>query len=88
MRRCLHMFKGPFSYDAAHMMWVQAVCRREIARKWAFEHMQTAKLQASLRIRAVSPEALLFALSFINVVTANSKAFGEAARLHRLIRVI
>ena len=32
-----------------------------VVRKWAFGHMQTAKLQASLRIRAVSPEALLFA---------------------------
>ena len=31
-----------------------------VVRKWAFGHMRTAKLQASLRIRAVSPEALLF----------------------------
>ena len=34
-----------------------------VVRKWAFGHMQTAKLQASLHIRAVSPEALLFAVT-------------------------
>ena len=34
-----------------------------VVRQWAFGHMQTAKLQASLHIRAVSPEALLFAFN-------------------------
>ena len=38
-----------------------------VVRKWAFGHMQTVKLQVSLRIRAVWPEALLFALSYIKV---------------------
>ena len=38
-----------------------------VVRKWAFGHMQTAKLQASLYIRAVSPEVLVFASSFIKV---------------------
>ena len=44
-------------------------------------------LQASLRIRAVSPEALLFAKSFIKaycLLKANSKASGETARMRRL----
>ena len=35
-----------------------------VVRKWALGYIQTAKLQASLRIRAVSPEALLFAFNF------------------------
>ena len=33
----------------------------QVVRKWAFGYMQTAKLQASLCIPAVLPEALLFA---------------------------
>ena len=37
--------------------------KSHIVRKWAFGHMQTSKLQVSLRIRAVSPEALLFAFN-------------------------
>ena len=58
-----------------------------VVRKWAFGHMQTSKLQASLRIRAVSPEALLFAKSFIKAYClskANSKASGETAWMRRL----
>ena len=39
-----------------HVMLV--IANRQFA--WAFGHMQTAKLQASLRIHAVSPEKLLF----------------------------
>ena len=50
-----------------------------VVSKWAFGHMQTAKFQASLRIHAVSPEALLFAFNkqyALMKLLANSKASG------------
>ena len=34
-----------------------------VVRKWAFRHMQAAKLQTSLLIHAISPETLLFAFT-------------------------
>ena len=40
---------------------------KRVVRKWALGYKQTEKLQSSLRIRAVSLEAFLFALSYIKV---------------------
>ena len=45
--------KTPFSHDAAHMS--------QPMRLWYLSHRRSAKIQASLRIRAVSIEPSLFA---------------------------
>ena len=58
-------------------MGPQCLQESRVVRKWAFGHMQTAKLQASLRIRAVSPEALLFALKLSSKSTACEKQTAQ-----------
>ena len=55
--------EGPETYTDELVLTLIILSR--VVRKWAFEHMQTAKLQASLGIRAVSPEALIFSKRFI-----------------------
>ena len=58
-----------------------------VVRKWTFGYMQTAKLQVSLRICAISPEDLLFAFTNNRPwwnLRQNNKASGETVRMHRL----
>ena len=53
-----------------------------VVTKWDFWHMQTTKLQASLRIRTISPEALLFAWSFIKAYCIWRQTAKLLASLH------
>ena len=56
--------------------------KSHVVTKWAFGDMQTAKLQASLHIRAVLSEALMFVLSVITIYYLIKQIAKLPLRLH------